>query len=78
MHSSHKFRDLNRARNVCVNYTISWLDSEVKKREKEGRDLLAVFRTYSPRHFTHGDWNTGGTCSQVKVNIFATKVQVSL
>ncbi|XP_051209255.1 protein trichome birefringence-like 14 [Lolium perenne] len=51
--------DLGPFRNLKLHNIVRWLDSELIR-----RPYMKVFlRTNSPRHFLHGDWNTGGSCN---------------
>ncbi|KAL7141956.1 hypothetical protein ABFS83_08G089500 [Erythranthe nasuta] len=53
--------EMGRAKNHTLYSIARWLDSEI-----EARPELRVFmRTISPRHFAHGDWNTGGSCDNM-------------
>ncbi|KAI9076177.1 hypothetical protein K1719_041875 [Acacia pycnantha] len=37
---------------------LKWLNSQLPSHPR----LRAFFRSISPRHFSNGDWNTGGSC----------------
>lgn len=53
---------------VALNFTMKWISERmVQKRENGGKNLLALMRTISPRHFTNGEWNSGGRCDFLKV-----------
>ncbi|KAH7844528.1 hypothetical protein Vadar_029008 [Vaccinium darrowii] len=53
-----RFADFGAAKNFTVYSIVHWVDSQLLKYP----GLKAFFRTISPRHFSHGDWDTGGTC----------------
>lgn len=55
---NRKLAEIGNAKNLTVYSVAKWLDSQVQQRPQ----LKAFFRTMSPRHFFHGDWNTGGSC----------------
>lgn len=49
---------ISKAKNFTTYSVARWVDSQLKSHPQ----LKAFFRTISPRHFTNGDWNTGGSC----------------
>ncbi|KAL5704501.1 hypothetical protein ACHQM5_022922 [Ranunculus cassubicifolius] len=53
-----KIAQIGGAKDFTIHSIVKWLDSELPKHPK----LKAFFRTISPRHFFHGDWNSGGSC----------------
>lgn len=53
-----KLAEIGNAKNFTVNSISRWLDSQIASRPQ----LKAFFRTISPRHFSNGDWDTGGQC----------------
>ncbi|KAJ8629907.1 hypothetical protein MRB53_023230 [Persea americana] len=54
-----KLAQIGNAKNFAVYSVIKWLDSQLPHHPQ----LKAFFRTISPRHFSNGDWNTGGRCN---------------
>ncbi|KAK6941274.1 Trichome birefringence-like, N-terminal domain [Dillenia turbinata] len=56
--TNRKIAEIGRAKNLTVYSIVRWVDSQLPKYP----GLKAFFRSLSPRHFFHGDWNTGGTC----------------
>ncbi|KAL5728560.1 hypothetical protein ACHQM5_001631 [Ranunculus cassubicifolius] len=50
--------NIGNAKSFTIHSIVKWLDLELPKYPK----LKAFFRTISPRHFFHGDWDTGGSC----------------
>lgn len=46
------------AKNFTIHSIVRWVDSQLLYHPQ----LRAFFRTISPRHFSNGDWNTGGSC----------------
>ncbi|KAE9609931.1 putative PMR5 domain, PC-Esterase [Lupinus albus] len=50
------------AKNLTIHSIVSWVNSQLPKYP----DLKAFFRSISPRHFSGGDWNTGGSCDNTK------------
>ncbi|KAF8405667.1 hypothetical protein HHK36_007744 [Tetracentron sinense] len=53
-----KLAEIGNAKNFTVYSVVKWLDSQLPLYPR----LKAFFRTISPRHFSNGDWNTGGSC----------------
>eukprot|EP00257_Ricinus_communis_P015154 XP_015573010.1 protein trichome birefringence-like 14 isoform X1 [Ricinus communis] len=53
-----KLAEIGNAKNFTVHSIIRWLDSQLPSHPQ----LVAFFRTISPRHFRNGDWNSGGNC----------------
>ena len=53
-----KLEEIGSAKNFTVHSIIKWVDSQLPSHPH----LKAFFRTISPRHFSNGDWNTGGSC----------------
>ncbi|XP_057979018.1 protein trichome birefringence-like 16 isoform X2 [Malania oleifera] len=53
-----KLAPIGNAKNFAVHSVVKWLDSQLPLYPR----LNAFFRTLSPRHFSNGDWNTGGSC----------------
>ncbi|PIA27619.1 hypothetical protein AQUCO_07600055v1 [Aquilegia coerulea] len=56
--TNRKIAEIGGAKNFTIHSIVKWLDSQLPKHPK----LKAFFRTISPRHFFHGDWNSGGSC----------------
>ncbi|KAL2534398.1 Protein trichome birefringence-like 16 [Abeliophyllum distichum] len=56
--SNRKIADIAGAKNFTAYSIVRWVNSQLPKYP----GLKAFFRSISPRHFFHGDWNTGGTC----------------
>ncbi|XP_042516171.1 protein trichome birefringence-like 16 [Macadamia integrifolia] len=56
--NDRKLAVIGNAKNFAVRSVIKWLNSQLPKHPR----LKAFFRTISPRHFSHGDWNSGGSC----------------
>ncbi|KAF9616067.1 hypothetical protein IFM89_028533 [Coptis chinensis] len=56
--TNRKIAEIGRAKDLAIYSVVKWLDSQLPKHPK----LKAFFRTISPRHFFHGDWNSGGSC----------------
>ncbi|KAH0652399.1 hypothetical protein KY289_030077 [Solanum tuberosum] len=55
---NRKLAEIGNAKNFTVYSIARWLDSQIASRPQ----LKGFFRTISPRHFSNGDWNTGGRC----------------
>ncbi|XP_010270340.1 PREDICTED: protein trichome birefringence-like 14 isoform X2 [Nelumbo nucifera] len=53
-----KRAQIGNAKNFTIYSVVKWLDTQLPQYPK----LRAFFRTISPRHFSNGDWNTGGRC----------------
>ncbi|KAJ4965712.1 hypothetical protein NE237_017561 [Protea cynaroides] len=53
-----KLAEIRNAKNFVVHSVVKWLNSQLPQHPR----LKAFFRTISPRHFSNGDWNTGGNC----------------
>ncbi|CAH9070353.1 unnamed protein product [Cuscuta europaea] len=53
-----KLAAVGNARNFTVHSIARWFDGKIKSRPQ----LQVFFRTISPRHFSNGEWNTGGNC----------------
>ncbi|KAI9114036.1 hypothetical protein K1719_015287 [Acacia pycnantha] len=53
-----KLAQMEIAKNFTVFSVLKWLNSQLPSHPR----LRAFFRTISPRHFSNGDWNTGGSC----------------
>ncbi|KAI3938859.1 hypothetical protein MKW92_012482 [Papaver armeniacum] len=56
--TDRKLAEIGRAKNFTVYSIVKWVDQQLPTHPR----LKAFFRTISPRHFFHGDWNTGGSC----------------
>ncbi|MCL7021537.1 hypothetical protein MKW94_028792 [Papaver nudicaule] len=56
--TDRKIAEIGRAKNFTVYSIVKWVDQQLPSHPR----LKAFFRTISPRHFFHGDWNTGGSC----------------
>ncbi|KAI3863025.1 hypothetical protein MKX03_004116 [Papaver bracteatum] len=56
--TDRKLAEIGRAKNFTVYSVVKWVDQQLPTHPR----LKAFFRTISPRHFFHGDWNTGGSC----------------
>ncbi|KAJ3677434.1 hypothetical protein LUZ60_003158 [Juncus effusus] len=65
MHASGKpvinttLYDLTNAKNLTLRSISKYLDSQIA----QNPNLKVFLRTLSPRHFSNGDWNTGGSCN---------------
>uniref|UniRef100_M1C616 Trichome birefringence-like C-terminal domain-containing protein n=1 Tax=Solanum tuberosum TaxID=4113 RepID=M1C616_SOLTU len=55
---NRKLAEIGNVKNFTVYSIARWLDSQIASRPQ----LKGFFRTISPRHFSNGDWNTGGRC----------------
>jgi hypothetical protein len=51
--------DLSPFRSLKLHNIVRWLDSELAHHPH----MKVFLRTNSPRHFVHGDWNTGDSCN---------------
>ncbi|XP_073387232.1 protein trichome birefringence-like 14 [Physcomitrium patens] len=49
------------AYNLTVHSIVQWVSERIKNTQ-----TIAYYRSLSPRHFRNGDWNTGGTCDQIR------------
>ncbi|KAK4788579.1 hypothetical protein SAY86_019898 [Trapa natans] len=56
-----KLAAVGNAKNFTVHSIARWVDSQLPSHPR----LKAFFRTISPRHFAHGEWNTGGSCDNM-------------
>ncbi|EPS61732.1 hypothetical protein M569_13061, partial [Genlisea aurea] len=56
--SRNLIRFYGSAKDVTLRSIVRWLESQLPSHP----NLRAFYRTMSPRHFSNGDWNTGGTC----------------
>lgn len=56
--TNRKIAEIGGAKNFTVYSIVKWLDSQLPQHPK----LKAFLRTLSPRHFFHGDWDSGGSC----------------
>ncbi|KAM6590519.1 protein trichome birefringence-like 14 [Cannabis sativa] len=56
--ADRKRAEIGNAKNFTVHSIARWVDSQLPSHP----NLKAFFRTISPRHFSNGDWNTGGSC----------------
>ncbi|XP_051140225.1 protein trichome birefringence-like 14 isoform X2 [Andrographis paniculata] len=56
-----KLAMMGNAKNHTLYSVARWLDSQISLRPS----LKVFLRTISPRHFSHGEWNTGGSCDNV-------------
>ncbi|KAL8136479.1 hypothetical protein V2J09_002480 [Rumex salicifolius] len=56
--ANKKMNLITRAKDFTVHSIIRWVDSRIPYHP----GLKAFYRSISPRHFFHGDWNSGGTC----------------
>lgn len=59
--TDRKLAQIANAKNLTVYSIVRWVDSQMSLHPQ----LKAFFRTISPRHFFHGDWNTGGRCDNM-------------
>lgn len=50
--------EMGNAKNYSINSITRWINSKIHLRP----ELKVFFRTISPRHFSNGDWDTGGSC----------------
>eukprot|EP00249_Psilotum_nudum_P008910 c21588_g1_i1 orf=1211-2095(+) len=62
--STHALRDLKKARNFTVYSIMRWVNEQL-----DNTSLQAFFTTLSPRHFSYGDWNTGGRCDNTHLRL---------
>ncbi|VFQ63541.1 unnamed protein product [Cuscuta campestris] len=53
-----KLAAVGNARNFTVHSIVRWFEGRIEVRPQ----LQVFFRTISPRHFSNGEWNTGGNC----------------
>lgn len=53
-----KLAQIANAKNLTVHSIARWLDAQIPLHP----GLKVFFRTISPRHFFHGEWNSGGSC----------------
>lgn len=53
-----KLAAVGNARNFTVHSIVRWFEGRIEARPQ----LQVFFRTISPRHFSNGEWNTGGNC----------------
>uniref|UniRef100_J3NE21 Uncharacterized protein n=1 Tax=Oryza brachyantha TaxID=4533 RepID=J3NE21_ORYBR len=51
-----------RAKNLTIHSVVRWLDEQLPSHPH----LRVFYRSLSPRHFFHGEWNTGGTCDSTR------------
>lgn len=56
--TDRKLSQIGNAKNLTIYSVVRWVDTQMMWHT----ELKAFFRTLSPRHFFHGDWNTGGRC----------------
>ncbi|XP_052182856.1 protein trichome birefringence-like 14 [Diospyros lotus] len=56
-----KIENIVVAKNFTIHSVVNWVNSQLPRYP----GLKAFFRSISPRHFSNGDWNTGGTCDNV-------------
>lgn len=56
-----ELKKIGKAKRFKINSIVKWVDSQLGSRP----GLEAFFRTISPRHFSHGEWDTGGSCDNV-------------
>lgn len=54
------------AQELAVRSVVRWADGELRGL---ARPPLILLRTRSPRHFMNGEWDTGGRCDNVQVNV---------
>lgn len=53
-----KLSQIGNAKNLAIHSIVRWVDTHMSWHT----ELKAFFRTISPRHFSGGDWNSGGKC----------------
>ncbi|XVF48868.1 hypothetical protein PTKIN_Ptkin03bG0223000 [Pterospermum kingtungense] len=56
--TNRKIAGMGSAKNFTIHSTVKWIGSQLPKHPH----LKVFYRSISPRHFMHGDWNTGGSC----------------
>ncbi|CAI0444059.1 unnamed protein product [Linum tenue] len=56
--TNETLRTLGEAKNFTIHSVVGWVNSQLQ----ENPQLQAFYRSISPRHFSGGDWNTGGSC----------------
>lgn len=56
-----KLAEMGNAKNYTLHSIARWMDSQISVYP----NLKVFLRTLSPRHFSHGDWNTGGRCDNL-------------
>ncbi|PIM99244.1 hypothetical protein CDL12_28261 [Handroanthus impetiginosus] len=59
--TDRKLAEMGNAKNYTLYSIIRWLDSQIPLHPQ----LKVFLRTISPRHFSNGDWNTGGSCDNL-------------
>ncbi|KAG8383853.1 hypothetical protein BUALT_Bualt04G0056900 [Buddleja alternifolia] len=59
--TDRKLAQMGNAKNYTVYSIVRWFDSQLPFYPQ----LKVFFRTISPRHFSNGDWNTGGRCDSL-------------
>ncbi|KDP33932.1 hypothetical protein JCGZ_07503 [Jatropha curcas] len=58
--TNKKLAMIGDAKNFTIHSIINWVNMQLPKNPR----LKAFYRSISPRHFVHGDWNTGGSCDK--------------
>lgn len=56
--TNRKIAEIGGTKNFTIYSVVKWLDSQLPHHPK----LKAFLMTISPRHFFHGDWDSGGSC----------------
>ncbi|KAH6810317.1 TRICHOME BIREFRINGENCE-LIKE 16 [Perilla frutescens var. frutescens] len=56
--TNRKLAEMGNAKNYTLHSIARWLDSRITLHPH----LKVFLRTISPRHFSNGEWNTGGNC----------------
>ncbi|KAK4717397.1 hypothetical protein R3W88_015735 [Solanum pinnatisectum] len=69
--ATKKLAEIGNAKNFTVYSIARWLDSQITSRPQ----LKGFFGTISPRHFSNGDWNTGGRCDSTNPLTKGNEVQ---
>ncbi|KAL3630117.1 Protein trichome birefringence-like 16 [Castilleja foliolosa] len=59
--TDRKLAEMGNAKNYTLYSIARWIDSQISLRPK----LKVFLRTLSPRHFSNGDWDTGGSCNNL-------------
>ncbi|XP_042470611.1 protein trichome birefringence-like 14 isoform X1 [Zingiber officinale] len=60
--TDRKLAAMGSAKDFAVHSVIKWLDSQLQHLPR----LKAFYRSISPRHFFNGEWNSGGTCDNIR------------
>ncbi|KAL9224199.1 hypothetical protein vseg_000261 [Gypsophila vaccaria] len=55
-------KNILEAKKLVIHGIVKWVDYQLPRHP----NLRAFYRSYSPSNFFNGDWNTGGTCDNLK------------